>query len=141
MNFGYTTPFTMAIEISRREVEGIVVCSLNGSISAGDSAGAVRALIDELKEAGQVRAVIDLKHVDFIDSTGLGALILAHSTLKNSGGALKLAHLSKRHIELLVITKLSTVFELFNDESDAVNSFFPNRYIQPFDILNFIQKK
>ncbi len=131
----------MALEISTREVEGIVVCSLSGSLSAGESAGAVRTLINELKESGRNRVVINLKHVDFIDSTGLGALILAHSVLKSSGGALKLAFLSKRHIELLVITKLSTVFELFNDETDAINSFFPNRVIQPFDLLQFVKNK
>jgi anti-sigma B factor antagonist len=131
----------MGLEISKREIEGILVCDLNGAITAGDSAATLRSAVKDMNEGGRNRAVINLKQVDFIDSTGLGTLILAHSTLKSGGGALKLANLSKRHIELLIITKLSTIFELFNDETDAVNSFFPNRHIQRFDILNFVQKK
>ncbi|MGA7414855.1 MAG: STAS domain-containing protein, partial [Bryobacteraceae bacterium] len=91
--------------------------------------------------AGQRRLVVNLKQVDFIDSTGLGTLILGHSTMNANGGAMKLANLSKRSIELLIITKLSTVFEIFGDVQDAVNSFFPDRAIQRFDILNFVQKK
>lgn len=130
----------MALVISRHEKEGIAICSLTGAISAGDSASSLRTLIGELLAEGKNRVVLNLEGVTFIDSTGLGALILAHSTLKVASGALKLSHLSKRNIQLLVITKLTTVFELFNDESDAVNSFFPTRQIKAFDILTFVQK-
>jgi anti-sigma B factor antagonist len=131
----------MPLAIAKREVEGVLICTFTGSITAGDSSAAVRSLVRELSEGGNNRAVINLKCVDFIDSSGLGALILAHSTMKAAGGALKLAHLSNRQIQLLVITKLTTVFELYDDESDAVNSFFPNRQVKPFDILKFLQKK
>lgn len=131
----------MGLEISSREVEGITVLKMTGAITAGDGASALRNQVKSLTESGQCRAVIDLKSVDFIDSTGLGALIVAHSTMKNAGGALKLANLSKRTIELLVITKLSTVFELYSDESDAVNSFFPDRKVSKFDVLDFVRKK
>ena len=67
--------------------------------------------------------------MDYIDSTGLGGLVISYTTLKKAGGALKVLNLSKRNIELLILTKLSTVFEVFDDEQDAVNSFFPNREI------------
>lgn len=131
----------MALTISKRDVEGIEVCSLAGSITAGATSSTVRELIKELNASGHNRVVFDLKGVDFIDSTGLGALILAHSSLKAAGGALKLANLTKRSIQLLIITKLTTVFQLYNDESDAINSFFPNRQVKPFDVLQFVQAK
>ena len=60
---------------------------------------------------------------------------------KKRGGALKILNLSKRNVELLILTKLTTVFELFMDEQDAINSFFPNRQIRKFDILSFVQQE
>ena len=79
--------------------------------------------------------------MDYIDSTGLGGLVISYTTLKKAGGALKILNLSKRNVELLILTKLTTVFELFMDEQDAVNSFFPNRQIRKFDILSFVQQE
>ncbi len=75
-----------------------------------------------------------------MDSTGLGALVMAATTLRKSGGAIKLLNLNKRNLELLVLTKLATVFDLFTDEQDAVNSFFPDREIRAFDILSFVEQ-
>jgi anti-sigma B factor antagonist len=79
--------------------------------------------------------------VDYVDSTGLGGLVISFTTLRKSGGALKLLNLSRRNIELLVLTKLTTVFEIFDDEQEAVNSFFPNRKIRKFDILSFVREQ
>jgi anti-sigma B factor antagonist len=131
----------MALESTLREIEGVQICDLKGTITAGDSAGLLRQVFKDLLAAGQRQLVVNLKQVDFIDSTGLGTLILGHSTMNASGGGMKLAHLSKRSIELLIITKLSTVFEIYTDVQDAVNSFFPDRAIPRFDILSFVQKK
>jgi anti-sigma B factor antagonist len=77
--------------------------------------------------------------VEFIDSTGLGAMVVCFTAVEKQGGALKLLNLSKRHIELLVLTKLTTIFEVFDDEQDAINSFFPDREVRRFDILNFVR--
>jgi anti-sigma B factor antagonist len=131
----------MALESTVHEIEGVQVCDLKGSITAGESAGLLRQVFKDSVDSGHRQLVVNLKQVDFIDSTGLGTLIVGHSTLKANGGAMKLANLSKRSIELLIITKLSTVFEIFGDVQDAVNSFFPDRAIQRFDILNFVKKK
>jgi len=79
--------------------------------------------------------------VDYIDSTGLGALVMGYTTLRKAGGTLKLLNLSRRNIELIVFTKLETVFEIFDDELDAVNSFFPGRSVRRFDILSFVQQQ
>jgi anti-sigma B factor antagonist len=62
------------------------------------------------------------------------------TTQRKAGGALKLLNLNRRNIELLVMTKLATVFDLFTDEQDAINSFFPDRAIKTFDILNFVEQ-
>jgi len=67
--------------------------------------------------------------------------VICFTSMQKAGGAVKLVNLNKRNLELLVLTKLSTVFEIFNDEQDAVNSFFPDRKIQRFDILSFIQQE
>jgi anti-sigma B factor antagonist len=131
----------MALDITQHELEGITVCDFKGSIVLGDSASAVRNLVKGLLTGGHSQVVFNLKQVDFVDSSGLGVLILAHSNMQTAGGALKLANLSRRSMELLVLTKLSTVFEVFGDEQDAVNSFFPSREIQRFDILSFVKHK
>jgi anti-anti-sigma regulatory factor len=79
--------------------------------------------------------------VEYIDSTGLGSMVICFTTLQKAGGAMKLMKLNRRNIELLVLTKLSTVFEVFQDEQDAVNSFFPEREIKRFDILSFVKQQ
>ena len=81
-----------------------------------------------------------MKGVDYIDSSGLGLLVSAHSTLNKAGGGLALMHLSKRSAELLIFTKLATVFQIFDDEKAAVDSFFPHREVRRFDILDFVKK-
>jgi anti-sigma B factor antagonist len=83
---------------------------------------------------------MDLKGVDYIDSTGLGALVMCATTLRRNGGNIKLVSLNRRNIELLVMTKLATVFEIFVDEQDAVNSCYPDRKVKTFDILDFVKK-
>ena len=68
-------------------------------------------------------------------------MVMCFSTIRKAGGKLKLLHLTRRNVELLVLTKLETVFEVFDDEQQAINSFFPNREIRRFDILSFIQQQ
>ena len=90
--------------------------------------------------AGKKNVVLELSKTDFIDSTGLGALVMCATTLRKAGGNVKLVNLNRRNIELLVMTKLATVFEIFNDEQDAISSYYPDRKIKTFDILDFVQK-
>jgi anti-sigma B factor antagonist len=127
----------MSLEITQREHEGIIVLDLKGRITVGPEATALRETISRLRSSPNV--VLNLAEVDYIDSTGLGALVVSATGLRKQGGAMKLLNLNRRHIELLVMTKLATVFEIFTDEQDAINSFFPDRKIQKFDILNFVQ--
>ncbi len=131
----------MSFEILKREREGIVILDLKGRLVVGDGASQLREEILALAAAGSNRVVLNLAAVDFIDSTGLGAMVICFTTLKKSGGALKLCNLAEREIELLVLTKLTSVFELFDDEQHALNSFFPGREMKRFDILSFVQKQ
>lgn len=129
----------MALQIREREVEGIAIVELDGRLIVGYEASGLRKRLLGFVDEDRVNVVLDLKGVEFIDSTGLGTLVMAHSTMKQAGGAAKLLHLSKRHIELLILTRLTTLFEVFEDEADAINSFFPNREVKRFDILQFVK--
>src|SRR6516225_8122634 len=132
----------MALEVHQREREGIHIVELKGRITAGPEAGLLRDRVAAFNAAGvrNVNVVLDLKDVDYIDSTGLGTLVMCATSLRKSGGNIKLLNLNRRNIELLVMTKLATVFEIFTDEQDAVNSYYPDRKVKTFDILDFVQR-
>jgi anti-sigma B factor antagonist len=131
----------MSLAIEEREREGVKILDLNGRLTVGPPAGQLREKITALLTAGCNRIVLNLSEVDYIDSTGLGMLVICFTSLQKAKGNLRLCNLNRRNLELLVLTKLSTVFELYNDEQDAVNSFFPNREIKRFDILSFVQQQ
>ncbi|MFL6350938.1 MAG: STAS domain-containing protein [Bryobacteraceae bacterium] len=131
----------MALEVREKEAEGIVILGLHGRLVAGAESGDFRRKMTELISTGHNSIILDMKRVDFIDSTGLGALVVAHTQLQKAGGSVKLLNLSKRHLQLMVLTKLSTVFEIFDDELTALNSFFPDREQKPFDILEFVREQ
>ena len=130
----------MSLEIEQREREGIFILAMRGRITLGKEATALREKVAELNAAGNRNLVFELAGVDYIDSTGLGALVMCGTTLRKQGGNMKLLNLNKRNIELLIMTKIATVFDLFADEQDAVNSFFPDRKIKTFDILSFVNQ-
>jgi anti-sigma B factor antagonist len=129
----------MALDIHQREREGVTIIDLKGRVTVGPEASALREQISQDIAAGIRLLVLNLQGVDYIDSTGLGALVMTATTLRKSGGNVKLLHLNRRNIVLLVMTKLATVFEIFNDEQDAVNSYYPDRQLKTFDILDFVQ--
>jgi anti-sigma B factor antagonist len=130
----------MSLDIQQREREGIAILELKGRITVGPEASALREKVAALVAAGERKLVLEMAGVDYIDSTGLGALVICATTLRKNGGNVKLVAVNRRNIELLVMTKLATVFELFTDEQDAVNSYYPDRKIQTFDILSFVQE-
>ena len=128
----------MRLEISQREREGIIILDLKGRITAGDEVSAFRAAVEDAL-ATTPNVILNLQLVDFIDSTGLGGIVMWGTRLAKAGGALKLASLNRRNMELIVVTKLDTIFQIFSDETEAVNSFFPDREIKKFDILSFVR--
>ncbi len=130
----------MSLEISRREREGVVLLDLKGRITIGDEATLFRAEIERVAAVAESRLLLNMLGVDYVDSTGLGALVMCATSLKKNSGAAKLVNVNRRNIELLVMTKIDAIFEVFEDETDAINSFFPGREIKRFDILAFVQK-
>lgn len=131
----------MSLEIEQREREGIVILALHGRLIVGEPVAELRESITRLCEAGTKNILLNMAGVDYIDSTGLGGMVICFTSLRKNGGVLKLLNVTRRNIELLVLTKLTTVFELFDEEQDAVNSFFPNREIRKFDILEFVRQQ
>lgn len=129
------------LEIRQHEKEGITILDLKGRLVVGEPCTVLRESVTREAAAKNINLVLNLKDVDFIDSTGLGTMVICFTTLQKAGGNLKLVHLNRRNIELLLLTKLSTVFQIFGDEQEAVNSFFPEREIKHFDILSFVQKQ
>jgi anti-sigma B factor antagonist len=129
------------LEIHKREKEGIVILDMNGRLIVGEPATRIRETINQEVSQGSTKIVLNLEDVDYIDSTGLGCMVICYTTLQKAGGTLKLLKLNRRNIELLLLTKLSTIFEIFGEEQDAINSFFPEREIKRFDILSFVQQQ
>ena len=131
----------MSLTIQARDKEGIRILDLKGRLTVGPEVAKLREQIKADTGTGHQQIILNLAGIDYIDSTGLGTLVICFTSLQKTGGAMKLLNLSRRDIELLILTKLTTVFELFNDEQDAINSFFPDREIKKFDILNFVQSQ
>jgi anti-sigma B factor antagonist len=130
----------MSLHIKSHLREGILILSADGRITAQES-GTLRKAMDDALAQQQIRVVLDLGPTDYIDSTGLGAMMIWYNQLKKAGGALKLLKVNRRNVELLALTKLHTVFEVFTEEQDAVNSFFSGREVRHFDILKFVSEQ
>ena len=129
----------MSLHLIQRELEGITILTLRGRLVAGNEVSEFRSLVQTLVSEGRARVILDLAETHRIDSSGLGVLIEAYNMAKSGGGALKLLNLTECSAQLLVLTRLSTVFEVFNDEQSAINSFFPDREVKRFDILQFVK--
>jgi anti-sigma B factor antagonist len=102
---------------------GVTVVEATGRIVLGDETNKLREEVKQLLASGKKKIVINLSQVDFIDSSGLGALVGLHSTAQAQGARIRLAAISRRFHELLQITKLLTVFDVYDSENAAVNSF------------------
>lgn len=111
------------ITIEERLFRGVSVLSLSGKLGLGESNRQLHESIKRLVSEGKTQIVIDLAKVTHIDSSGLGELVSGYTTLKANNGVLKLAHVNDRVNDLMTITKLYTVFEIFGTELDAVYSF------------------
>jgi anti-sigma B factor antagonist len=129
----------MHLEITNRDREGVAILDFKGRLTAGEEVSAFRTAFEALVAKQDSKMILYLLHVDYIDSTGLGAMVMCSTHTKKAGGVAKLVNLNRRNLELLVLTKIDTIFEVFDDETDAVNSFFPEREIKKFDILSFVQ--
>ena len=113
----------MSMKISNRQVDGVSIVDCSGRITLGEGSVTLRDTVRELLSKGRKKILLNLSEVSYIDSSGIGEMVSGFTTVTNHGGQLKLLGLSKRVKDLLQITKLYTVFEVFDDESAAVRSF------------------
>jgi len=113
----------MSMNITIRENNGITVIDLSGRLTLGDAPTIFRDDIKRLLQEGKTRLLLNLAGLTHLDSAGLGLLVHAYATVTHAGGQLKLSNLTNRVKDLLLITKLYTVFEVYDDEASAVASF------------------
>ena len=113
----------MSLSIEKRLRGDVVVIALSGKITLGEASGALRDAVKDTVAAGSKNILLDLGGVGYIDSAGLGELVGSYATCERSGARLKLLNLTKKVEGLMQMTRLLTVFESFDDESEAVKSF------------------
>jgi anti-sigma B factor antagonist len=112
----------MQLRMSTRQVDGVLVVDCSGRVVFGEESASLRDMVKKLLVQSP-KVVLNLREVNYIDSGGLGTLVSLYTTARNAGGAVKLARLSQRVGDLLQITKLLTIFEVFDDEEVAAQSF------------------
>lgn len=113
----------MALRATHRDAGETTVVELGGRIVLGEGSALLRKTVRGLLEENRKRLVLNLADVDYIDSSGIGELVSAYTAVKNRGGELKLLHLTKKVHDLLQLTKLYTVFDVYTDEGSALRSF------------------
>lgn len=113
----------MSVKLTTHQKGEVTIVVASGKLTMGEGTSSLRNKIRELVAGGSRQIVLDLADVSYMDSSGLGELISAHTTVTTAGGEIKLLNLAKRVHDLLKLTKLYTVFEVFEDEALAVNSF------------------
>lgn len=111
------------MKASTRQVSGVTIVDMSGRITLGEGSVILRDAIKDLLAKGQKKILLNLGDVSYIDSSGIGELVSGYTAVKNKSGDLKLLHLTKKVRDLLQITKLYTVFDVFTDESTALRSF------------------
>lgn len=113
----------MSVKLTARQVGDVTVIDAAGRITLGEGASAFRDMLRDLAAKGDKKLLLNLSEVSYIDSSGIGEMVSGFTTITNHGGHLKLVGLSKRVKDLLQITKLYTVFEVYDDEAAAIRSF------------------
>ena len=113
----------MTMKTSTRQVDGVTIVDCSGRITLGEGSVILRDTVRELMGKGNKKILLNLGDVNYIDSSGIGELVSAFTTVKNQGGELKLLNLTKKVHDLLQITKLYTVFDVYDDEKKAIASF------------------
>jgi len=111
------------MKISTRSVDGVSILDCSGRITLGEGSITLRDTVRDLLSKGQKKILLNLGDVTYIDSSGIGELVSAFTTVRNQGGELKLLNLTKKVHDLLQITKLYTVFDVKDDETSAVKAF------------------
>jgi anti-anti-sigma factor len=128
------------LQINQRESEGIVILDLKGRLVLGPEDLALRQRLQALRESGQTSVALNLKNVTDMDTSALGTLINSALKFREAGGRMVLLNLSPWHTELSNAVRLNTAFDMYPDEVAAVNSFYPDRVVSRYDILEFVEE-
>jgi anti-sigma B factor antagonist len=113
----------MSFKATTRDVGDVTIIDLDGRITLGEGSNLLRDLVRERLGKGRRKILLNMSTVNYVDSTGLGELVSAYRFIKSEGGELKLLGINKKVTDLLQITKLYTVFDIHNDEGQAIASF------------------
>jgi len=113
----------VTMKASSRQVDNVTIVDLSGRITLGEGSVVLRETVKDLVSKGRNRILLNLGDVTYIDSSGIGELVSAFTSVRNQGGELKLLKLTKKVHDLLQITKLYTVFDIKDDEAAAVQAF------------------
>jgi len=111
------------LEVNERQAGDVTILDMTGAVRIGEGSIALRDAIRGLADSGKKKILLNLAGVNYVDSSGIGELIANYTTVSRQGGQLKLLNLTDRIQNLLVITKLLTVFDSFEDEGEALKSF------------------
>jgi anti-anti-sigma factor len=128
------------LQIDQRESEGIVILDLKGRLVLGPEDVALRQRLQALRNAGRMNVALNLKNVTDMDTSALGTLINSSLKFREAGGRIVLLNLSPSHTELSNTVRLNTAFDVYPDEVAALNSFFPDRVVPRYDILEFVEE-
>ena len=112
----------MSLSVKTRKIDDTVIVDMSGKLTIGEPVLSLRETVRRFLEDGSRKFVLNLGDVSYIDSSGLGELVTTYTSLKNRGGEVNLLNLSKRAKDLLQMTKLLTVFDAFEDESEALSA-------------------
>ena len=113
----------MSMKASTRQMGDVTIVDLTGQIKLGEGSSILRDTVKDLLGKGRKKILLNLGDINYIDSSGIGELVSAFTSVRNQGGELKLLHLTKKVHDLLQITKLYTVFHVLDDEAAAVTAF------------------
>jgi anti-sigma B factor antagonist len=113
----------VTMKSTTRQVDGVTIVDLSGRITLGEGSTMLRDIVRDIISKGNKKILLNLGDVTYIDSSGIGELVSAFTTVRNGGGELKLLNLTKKVHDLLQITKLYTVFDIKDDEANAIQSF------------------
>jgi anti-sigma B factor antagonist len=113
----------VALKLTKREVDGVAIIQLEGRIVLGEESNALREQVKNLLANNKKNIVLNMDNVTYIDSAGLGALVAAHHSARSQNASLKLSNLGSKFQEVLQVTKLLTVFEVYDSEAAAIRSF------------------
>jgi anti-sigma B factor antagonist len=113
----------VTIKMTNSEVDGVSVVTLDGRIVLGEESNSFREKLKSMLAEGKKKIVLNMVNIKYIDSSGLGTLVAAHVSAKTQGASVRLCNLGKKFHEVMQITKLLTIFDVYDTEAAAVSSF------------------